>query len=150
MKIPKEELPSQKEWTLFIANIGKLLSSKFIPVYTPTSNIGTYQFYYISPTLTHYIWRKKLFKITIVVPSYWNKLKQCQVNRIKKCTEWHYSGLLFFALCAFSFYAFLLFRDLYFKSRIEWMYHNLTTFQLVTILAVLNFCCWAAMKYFPF
>lgn len=82
----------------------------FQQVYTSLYSHQQYKYlpvllYFTNPYSLHF-WGKKLFKIVIVVPSYWNKLKQCQVNRIKKCTEWHYLDLLFSFYVLFHFMLF--------------------------------------------
>lgn len=55
------ELPSEKEWVIFMADVGKLLSRKLLPIYTPTSNVGVYLSIIFSPTLTYYTLGKNNF-----------------------------------------------------------------------------------------
>lgn len=73
---------------IFMPNIGKLLSSKLVPVYTSTSNVGAYLFHYLFTNLHSLRFGKKItvFKI-VIVSGYWNKFKQCQVSTVKLKSE---------------------------------------------------------------
>lgn len=128
-----------------MANIGKLLSSRLVPICTPISNVVRAYLFHYTFTNLHSLHFGKKVTFENCNSSVW-LLEQIQT--IKKWKYW--MALLW--VCFFSFYIcaslfFLVYQGLSCsKSRIEWMYHN---HFLVEYLSSFQFsCCYAAMKYF--